>query len=91
MSDKRTSVFNIAAEASAEISQAHAVLQGVETYIEYHFQDSQYGELQSIIDRNAGNVQVLLSVMSVMLSKAEAAVEELDMMLHDMKENGAFA
>lgn len=91
MSGKRKSVFNIAAEVSAEIFQAQAVLQGVETYVEYHFQDGQYGELQSLIDRNAGNVQVLLSVMSRMLGKAESAVEELDTILHDMKEKGVFA
>ena len=54
--------------------------------MEYHFQDGRYGELQALINHNAGNVQVLLHVISSMLSKAETEAEELDAMLHDAEE-----
>lgn len=88
MNDKGVSVFNIAAQAAAEVSMAKAMLEGVETYIEYHFQESQYGKLQGIIFHNAGNVNVMLSVMSNMLCKAEAKIEELDRVLHEESEKG---
>lgn len=91
MNGAGTSIYNKLSDVAAEVSKARAVLQGVETYVEYHFQDGRYGELQALIKHNAGNVQVLLHVMSSMLSKAETAAEELDDMLHGVEEKGACA
>lgn len=91
MSRVKVSIYNKLSNVAAEVSKARAVLQSVETYVEYHFQEGDCGELQALINYNAGNVQVLLSVMSSMLSKAEAEAEELDAMLHDAEEKRACA
>jgi len=87
----KASVYNKLSAIEAEVSQAKAVLQGVQTYVEYHFQDEACGELQSIISGNAENVQVLLSVMKSMLDRAEAEAEELYTMLHGAEEKSVCA
>lgn len=88
MNNTGASVFNIAADAAAAVSMAKAMLEGVETYVEYHFQDGQDGERQSVIYHNAGNIQVMLGVMSNMLCKVEAKIEKLDRVLHEAAEKG---
>lgn len=86
------SVYNIAADVGAEVFKAKAVLRSVATYVEYHFQDEEsLGNIQPIVNYHAGNIQVLLSLMSGLLCKAEEDIKELDKAMHNTVETGECA
>gem|GEM_PF-3624573 len=86
------SIYNIAADVGAEVFKAKGVLRSVATYVEYHFQDEETpGNIQPIVNYHAGNIQVLLSLMSGMLCKAEEDIKELDKAMHDTTETGECA
>lgn len=86
MNERKVSTSGMVADVAAEVSKAKAVLQSVQTYVEYHFQDGDYGDIQALVNLNAGNIQVLLHVIAEMLDKAEATADELDKALHEKAE-----
>ena len=79
------SVYARLENIDAEVSKAKALLCSAQTCLEADFYEGGFGEYQGIARYHAGNLQVLLGVISCTLTQAEEEIYDLDKALHESK------